>query len=160
MPTPRRAHVTDATVLGRLNGIVHGVHSDALPDVFKAPDAEAAAQSFGVQLGREDVVAFIAEVDGEAVGYALAEEQRRDETSSAMGSAVLYLHHLAVDPSVRLGGIGRALMASMDEEAQRRRLCEIRLDYWSFNDVARRFFTSLGYEPYQERARRRLDASN
>ena len=48
-------------------------------------------------------------------------------------------------------------MATVDEEARRRGVEEIRLDYWLFNSSARGFFGSLGYVPYSERARRPLD---
>jgi len=61
------------------------VHHEVLPDRFKGPDAVAAGVFFAAQLVRPEVVAFIAERDGEAVGYALAEELRRRARSRSLG---------------------------------------------------------------------------
>ena len=130
------------------------MHHEVLPDRFKGPDAVAAGVFFAAQLVRPEVVAFIAERDGEAVGYALAEELRGQESAFTFARSTLYLHHLAVLDTARHRGIGRLLMATVDEEARRRGVEEIRLDYWLFNSSARRFFGALGYVPYSERARR------
>lgn len=43
-------------------------------------------------------------------------------------------------------------MRVVEEEAARRQLDELHLDYWSFNDRVRRLFASLGYAPYNIRA--------
>jgi ribosomal protein S18 acetylase RimI-like enzyme len=48
-------------------------------------------------------------------------------------------------------------MAAVEAEARLRGINEIRLDFWTFNERAKHFFCSLGYEPYNERARLRLD---
>ncbi len=129
------------------------MHHEVLPDRFKGPDAVAAGVFFAAQLVRPEVVAFIAEQDGEAVGYALAEELRRQDSAFTFARSTLYLHHLAVVGAARHRGIGRLLVATVDEEARRRGVDETGLDYWLFNSPARGFFGSLGYVPYSERAR-------
>jgi len=85
------------------------------------------------------------------VGYALAEELHGQESAFTFARSTLYLHHLAVLDAARHRGIGRLLMATVDEEARRRGVEEIRLDYWLFNSPASRFFGALGYVPYSER---------
>jgi ribosomal protein S18 acetylase RimI-like enzyme len=57
---------------------------------------------------------------------------------------------------MEIPGIGRFLMQAVEREAAERGMDDIRLDYWTFNDGARKFFGALGYEPYNERARLRL----
>lgn len=136
-----------------LNGVVQQVHHDALPGQFKAPDAAAVRGFFDGCLGRPETVAFVAEDDRSAgpVGYVLAEEVRRPETPLTLPGAVMYLHHIAVVPAETRHGWGAALMRAVEDEAARRQLDEIRLDFWSFNDRAECFFAGLGYAPYNVR---------
>jgi len=150
----RTADPSEAALLARLNGVVQQVHHDALPRRFNNPDTDAAKPFFTAQLTRPEVVIFIAEKNGEALGYAMAEELRRPETAFTFAQSALYLHHLAVISAARHQGVGRLLVTILEDEGRRRAVEEIRLDYWSSNSSARRFFDALGYAPYNERARR------
>jgi ribosomal protein S18 acetylase RimI-like enzyme len=102
-------------------------------------------------------VAYVAEEEGGgAIGYVLGEELHRSDNAFTSAGSVLYIHHIAVDPAVRQRGCGRALVRAMEDEAQRRSIDDLRLDYWTFNEQARRFFSSLGFEPFNERVRKSL----
>lgn len=145
----RAAGPADAPILAELNGVVQQVHHDALPGQFKAPDPAAVRGFFDEHLARPETVAFLAEDDrSRPVGYVLAEEIRRPETPLKLPVAAMYLHHIAVTPGETGQGWGAALIGAVEDEAALRRLDEIRLDYWSFNVAAQRFFTRLGYLPY------------
>lgn len=150
----RRAGAGDAELLGRLNGVVQQVHHEALPQRFKSPDSAAATTALARQVARPEVVAFIAEDDAGALGYAVAEELRTQGTGLVVATSALYLHHLAVVDEGRRRGVGRLLVSTVEEEARWREVDEVRLDYWSFNEPAQRFFAAMGYEPYNVRARR------
>ncbi len=152
----RAAGPGDAVVLATLNAVVQRLHHEALPDEFKEPDQDGAAAFFAGQLVRREIAAFVADVDADAVGYAFAEELRRADNPFTFTRSALYVHHVAVVPGEQRRGAGRALMTAVDDEARRRGLDEVRLDYWSFNSRARRFFGSLGFQPFNERTRRAL----
>jgi ribosomal protein S18 acetylase RimI-like enzyme len=153
----RLATPSDAPILARLNGVVQQVHHEALPDQFKAPDPDAVEPFFAEQLARLEVVAYVAdEAGGGAVGYVLGEELHRSDSAFTASGSALYIHHIAVDPAVRHRGCGRALIHAIEDEAQRRGIENLRLDYWTFNEQAKRFFASLGFEPFNERARKAL----
>lgn len=154
----RAAGPADAPVLADLNGVVQQVHHDALPGQFKAPDAAAVRGFFDGCLGRAETVAFVAEDDRSTrpVGYVLAEEVRRPETPLKLAIAAMAVHHIVVVPAETRHGWGAALMRAVEDEAARRQLDEIRLDFWSFNDRAERFFAALGLRAIQ---RPRLEGS-
>ena len=155
----REAGAADVELLGRLNEVVQQVHHDALPRRFKSPDSAAATAALARQVARPEVVAFIAEDDAEALGYAVAEELRTPGTDLVVATSAVYLHHLAVVDAGRRRGVGRLLVSTVEEEARRRGVDEVRLDYWSFNEPAQRFFAALGYAPYNVRARRSVVCS-
>jgi len=153
----RRAVLSDSSVIASLNGAVQKLHHDAYPRQFKAPDAAAVEPHFTEQLRRDTVVAFVVEAANHApVGYVLAETLRRSEDGFLAATVALYVHHIAVLPTQRGAGHGRALMQAVEQEAKRQGIGEVRLDYWEFNENARRFFASLGYQPFNVRARKQL----
>ncbi len=154
----RAATSADAPVLAELNGVVQQVHHEALPGQFKAPDPDAVKDLFDVWLERAETLSFLAEDDssGRPVGYVLAEEVRRAETPLTLPGSVMYVHHIAVEPSATRHGWGRALMRAVEDEGTRRQLDEVRLDYWSFNDRAQSLFAALGYAPFNVRVAKAL----
>jgi GNAT superfamily N-acetyltransferase len=103
------------------------------------PDAVTQA-SFARLVAREDGQAgLVAEVDGTVVGFAHVIEHR---TSWTIGQS-LYLEDLFVNPDIRGGGVGRALIAAVYAEADARG-CE--RTYWiteEFNWVARRTYETV-----------------
>jgi ribosomal protein S18 acetylase RimI-like enzyme len=152
----RRASIDDAAALAALNEAVQVVHHQALPDEFLPPDSRAAEPFFAEQLAGVDVLAWIAEAGSQPVGYVLAQIIDRPANAFSSARSGLYVHHLAVLDDVRRHGVGRRLMEAVQQEACERGMDDIRLDYWTFNERAKKFFASLGYEPYNERARLRL----
>lgn len=150
----RRAGAADAPVLGDLNAGIQRLHATAMPDAFRQPDPAAAAEFFRRQAARDEVVMWLAETTGaqttgvqlpDPVGYLMAEETRRGGSAFTMPADVLYIHHIYVVESVRRGGVGRALIAAADAAARERGLSGLRLDYWSFNEAAGRFFAAQGF---------------
>ncbi|MEN0011819.1 MAG: GNAT family N-acetyltransferase [Solirubrobacteraceae bacterium] len=105
------------------------------------PD-EVTQASFARLVAREDGVAgLVAEVEGRVAGFAHVIEHR---TSWTLGTS-LYLEDLFVDPDIRGGGVGRALIAAVYAEADARG-CE--RTYWiteEFNWVARRTYETVAH---------------
>ncbi len=150
----RRASQPDVPVLAALSELVQQLHHAALPEEFKAPDARANVAFFTARLTEPSVTALLAESGADPVGYALTEQVRREESDFTVPRATLYVQHIAVIPAARRQGVGRRLMAAVDEEARRRGLDEVALDYWSFNTGAQQFYASLGFRAVMTHARR------
>jgi ribosomal protein S18 acetylase RimI-like enzyme len=149
----RLASAGAAEVIAALNEAVQSVHHNALPDEFLPPDPASSEPFFAEQLVRPEVLVWLAELDGNPVGYVLAECITRAANAFTAPLSAMYVHHLAVIGQARRSGVGRRLMQAVEVEARARGMDDIRLDYWSFNERARGFFATLGYEPYNERAR-------
>jgi len=149
----RTACPSDAQALGALNAVVQNLHHDALPQQFMAPDGSAGEAYLAERLAKPETVALVAEDrSGTAVGYVLGEVVDVPESALKWGGRVMHVQHIAVEPSEARRGWGTALMEAIEGEGARRGAGEVRLDYWSFNERARRFFTAIGYEPYNVRA--------
>lgn len=126
--------------------MVQGLHADSIPTMFKPPVPGDAIAFFTQALQRNEVVVFVAEVDGAPAGYLFAEETHRLPGAFTHASHALDVHHIAVDDVFRRMGLGRLLLAAAEEWARTRDLTELRLEHWAFNGGAHEFFSSLGFE--------------
>ena len=143
----RRASADDAALIYRF--IVELAEYEREPDAVEVTPAILAAQLAAEHPPFECV---IAEVDGEAVGFALFFETY----STWRGAAGLYLEDLYVTPSRRHQGHGRALLAHLAAIATRRGCARFEWSVLDWNEPAIRFYTSLGARPVHEWTRFRL----
>jgi len=76
------------------------------------------------------------------------------DTSEGLAGSVMcgsdghrgWLYYLAVSPSLRLGGIGRRLMACGEEWLQGRGVPKVQLMIRAGNESAQQFYEKLGYQ--------------
>jgi ribosomal protein S18 acetylase RimI-like enzyme len=88
------------------------------------------------KLTRDPELFLVAECGGRLVGALMgAWDGRRG-----------WLHHLAVDESVRRQGIGAALVQEVEGRIRARGCLKVNLLVYSANQGAREFYRSLGYD--------------
>ena len=148
----RRATAADADLVSVLNADVQAIHAAAFPQRFKSPGPETFPPPAAATLiARSGNLVFIAEADGEPVGYAYAEVIRRPETAFHHAHDLIYLHHISVTPNRRRRGVGAALLEAVRAAGQEMGIDLLTADVWSFNEDARAFFRRHGLTPYIER---------
>jgi ribosomal protein S18 acetylase RimI-like enzyme len=155
----RKATEQDVDVLRALNADVQALHAAALPWLFKPPRPDSAPWEVGGLLAQPENLFFIAEVDGEAAGYAYAQIREWPETSFTHAHDMIYLHHISVRPAHRRHGIGSALVGAVQAAAAEADVTLVALDVWTFNDEARAFFRRHGFAAYNERMWSRLNTT-
>lgn len=150
MMSVRRATAADAALIVRLNAPVQAVHVAAVPGLFKAAGALPLEAAQKIIAGASNHV-FIADVGGEAAGYAYAEVRREPETPLTFERTTLYLHHISVEPKFRRHGVGHALIEAVRGEAKAAGIALLTLAVWHFNEPARAFFAREGFSVFHER---------
>ena len=142
----RKAVAADLPALGRLGALLLRTHYDFDPQRFIAPgeDAEEGYAWFlGTQLRRADVAVFVAERDGEVLGYVYTAiephswKELRDEAG--------FIHDIVVDERGRRSGIASALMGHAIEWLRERGMPRVVLGTADRNQVAQRLFSALGF---------------
>lgn len=118
-------------------------HARATPDDFRA-------HLFGPNPAAEGLVA---EVDGEAVGFALF----FTTFSTFRGRPGLYLEDLFVRPEHRGLGVGKALLASVAKRAVERGCARLEWSVLDWNDPAIAFYVAAGARPMDEWTVYRVD---
>ena len=144
--TIRRATAADADALGRLGALLLRAHHDFDPLRFMAPgkNPEAGYGWFlNSQLGDEDVAVFVAERDGEVVGYIYAGLEPRSwkELRDACG----FIHDVAVREEGRRTGIASALIEAALAWLRSRGAPRVVLWTAEPNTPAQRLFDRLGF---------------
>ncbi|WP_432511046.1 GNAT family N-acetyltransferase [Kineococcus sp. SYSU DK001] len=152
----RRGTTEDAAAVTTLNAHVQRLHLQVAPGQFAPIDEVAPHDFFAERLASGDDLFWIAEMDSRTVGYLYAVEVHREANPFTTEQHTLYIHHLAVDPTLRRRGVGSALFAAAEEYATTHHLSGLRLDSWLFNEAAHAFFRRQGFEPFLARFARDL----
>ena len=84
--------------------------------------------------------AFLADVDGDSVGFAVFHHS----FSTFLARPGVYLEDLFVKPAHRRRGIGKALLERVAREAHARRCGRLEWSVLNWNEPAIRFYESLG----------------
>jgi len=144
--TIRRAGEQDLEAVGRLGARLLRDHHAFDPLRFMAPRGnteEGYAWFLGTQLQRDDAVVFVAERDGQVVGYVYAgiEPQSWKELREEAG----FIHDVYVDSDARRCGVATALLEAAAVWLAGRGMPRIVLWTAAPNDAARRLFERLGF---------------
>jgi ribosomal protein S18 acetylase RimI-like enzyme len=151
----RTATQADLDRLSSLSVGIQRLHTEGRPDLFRAPD-QAELRAFLAERLANGAIVLIADVDGAAAGYLLAEVNARPANPFRHASKSLYVHHIAVDSAAQRRGIGHELLDTAVAMARAEGVDAVRLDSWSFNRDAHTFFEAEGFEPLNVVFERRL----
>ncbi len=129
----------DAPAVHRLLCIIADLHKNGRPDMFPNLTSKYTEQEVALRLSKPDNGVFVADVNGEVVGYVFC-----DVIKEGNGNT-LYIDDLCVDPSVRRMGIGRLLIDKTREYAKEKNCDFLMLNVWEFNKNAVRFYEEYGF---------------
>lgn len=142
----RRAAVDDAGLLARLNVPVQQTHAEARPDFFKQPAVtDELIADYRNRLSDERTFAFIGELDGEPVGYILAQLSVHAENPYAYATRVMHVDQMSVNPEQRGRGYGDTLMCHIFDLAKSMGINKVTLSVWTFNQRAISFYERHGF---------------
>ncbi|HZR80095.1 MAG TPA: GNAT family N-acetyltransferase [Candidatus Binatia bacterium] len=142
----RPAKRGDREALGRLGALLVGTHHGFDRDRFMAPGADVErgyGWFLGTQLREDDAAVFVAEQDGEVVGYVYAGLEPRSwkELRDAAG----FVHDVVVDERARRSGVARALLERAIEWLRERGAPRVMLWTAEQNRGAQELFAELGF---------------
>ena len=148
----RKATATDGMLLSSLCMDVQTLHAEHHPEFFKMPQSDDFAMSFFNTLLADNVFhIFIAEEDGQALGYIVCKSMERVENPFTFAMRYLLIDQISVRPQVRGRGVGTALMKQAEVLAGELGVQKIWLDSWGFNIKAHAFFEGVGFVKFMHR---------
>ena len=132
----RSAELRDIPALGRLLYEVHKVHSDVRPDLFKAGARKYTDEQLEEILQSGERPVFVAEQDGQVVGYAFCIPKQFVGDRSMTDVRTLYIDDLCVDEAARGKHIGTKLYDFVLDFAKRQGYYNVTLNVWADNKAA------------------------
>lgn len=107
--------------------------------------SESVRRNLVAELRRRPWVITLLAVEGDQpVGLLIAMEG----FSTFKGQPLLNIHDVAVVPTMRSRGIGRALFAEAERVGRMRGCCKLTLEVLSGNNRAQQLYAALGFAPY------------
>lgn len=140
----RKAELRDIPALGRLLYEVHKVHSDVRPDLFKAGTRKYTDGQLEEILQSGERPVFVAEQDGQVVGYAFCIPKQFVGDRSMTDVRTLYIDDLCVDEAARGKHIGTKLYDFVLDFAKRQGYYNVTLNVWADNKAAVKFYEKIG----------------
>jgi ribosomal protein S18 acetylase RimI-like enzyme len=154
----RRATPADLALIGRLGALLVEEHYDFDPQRFLAArpgTPEGYASFIGTQLEDPDTAIFVADNNGDVIGYAYAAVEGYDYMALRGPAGVL--HDIIVDPEHRGQGIGRLLLEATLEFFKSCGVPRVVLSTAERNEAAQRLFASAGFRRTMIEMTRELD---
>lgn len=148
-PVIRRAKIGDYDVIGRLLAGLLAQHAAGRPDLFEhssGDERKYSEKEYSELLNDPNSAVFVAEADGETVGYLICKIITENKNPVLKNIKTLYLDDLCVAEDSRGKGAGKALMRAAEVYARENGFYNITLNVWEFNSSAREFYRHLGYE--------------
>jgi ribosomal protein S18 acetylase RimI-like enzyme len=154
----RQANSSDGFLLSSLCMDVQRLHAENQADIFKMPQSdEFAVVFFEEMLTDAKNSIFVAEENGEALGYIFCKLIERPETPFTLAMRYLLVDQISVRPTAQKKGVGTALIARALALGKELNVPRIQLDSWGFNSGAHAFFEKMGFEKFNYRFWRNLD---
>lgn len=136
---------SDLDLVARLAERLVLLHHAFDAERFFVPEkvAEGYAWWFGKELGRDEVVLLVAEVEGRVVGYVYARLEERDW--NMLLDAAGAIHDIWVDEASRGHGVARALMEAAIDALRAKGAPRVVLHAAAKNTGAQELFARLGF---------------
>ena len=149
--TIRRARLEDHDVLCRLYWEFHEFHARDLSDRVRSlgkledQDWTRLRGELTKIIERDDAAIFVAEMDGIIIGLAEVYVRQAEVNPQVVDCAHGYLQSLYVMTTMRRRGLGRQLVAVVEQWLKDKGASEVRLSAWAFVNGPQFFYERIGY---------------
>ena len=144
----RRAIISDIPKINDLLRQVLEVHANGRPDIFKRGTAKYSDEKLKTMLNSQNAPIYVAvDAQGKVVGYAFCQYRSIQDSPFIHDVKYCYIDDICVDKNVRGQGVGTSLFEYVKMQSKLDGYDEIRLNVWSLNESAIRFYQKLGFSP-------------
>ncbi|MDD4689455.1 MAG: GNAT family N-acetyltransferase [Eubacteriales bacterium] len=143
----RRAENRDLNGINNLLRQVLMVHHEGRPDIFKSYGKKYTDEQLISIIADDSSPIFVADDDGEIVGYAFCILQQYIGNSILTDIKTLYIDDLCVNENYRGKHIGKILYEYVSSYAKEFGCYNLTLNVWSCNENAMKFYEKMGLSP-------------
>ena len=148
--TLRSARADDYDAVFDLFSELQQLHVEALSSFFKPPSKNHHFRGFFDNvLATQRLHLTLALQARKPVGYVHFGVVKQPEDLHEQANSYVYIQQIIVSRSVRRSGIGSALLEHVKSFSRERGLTDVGIDFWVFNESARRCFEKAGFSTRQ-----------
>lgn len=125
-------------------------HHHWQPEQFRHRVLGLTAAIFQTWLSEADELHLVAQMDGNVIGYAMANRWRGTGAAFVYPRRGVFVGTIVIAPDQRRNGAGRALFVAVERWATDFNAEYIGLSVAAQNDAAKSFYTALGYDVESE----------
>ncbi|MBI9051644.1 MAG: GNAT family N-acetyltransferase [Anaerolineaceae bacterium] len=153
----RKATLDDYSAVCAVYEEIDAQHRDQLPHIFRKSDGTVREKEYFLGLiSDEQVGFFVAEVDGIIAGFGHVMLVNAHDFPILVPRQYAVVDCIAIKDGFQHHGIGKALMAEMQEWAVSKEASAIELNVYEFNRNAISFYEGLGYQTYSRKMNKKL----
>lgn len=145
----RFAEEKDLERVNELRAQVNDVHVKGRPDIFKPGFCQELKDVVYEMCNDENKNIIVAERDGVICGMVCVEYIIRPESPYNLERKFYHIVEVAVDEAFRRQGVASEIFEFIKKDAKERGLKRIELDVWGFNESAREFYESVGFQTFR-----------
>ncbi|ABU74725.1 MULTISPECIES: GNAT family N-acetyltransferase [Vibrio] len=142
----RPATPDDLNALFDLNKQINELHHLYAPQAFVAPSEEDRTFLINM-LADEERLFLVAEEGQQVLGFITATITQNETISFLIKDPICRIGTIVVDENQKSKGVGRALMAAVEQWARESGATQVRLEVMEFNHNAQQFYDKLGFVP-------------
>ncbi|ARR46936.1 MULTISPECIES: GNAT family N-acetyltransferase [Vibrio] len=142
----RPATPDDLNALFDLNKQINELHHLHAPQAFVAPSEEDRTFLINM-LADEERLFLVAEEGQQVLGFITATITQNETISFLIKDPICRIGTIVVDENQKSKGVGRALMATVEQWARESGAIQVRLEVMEFNRDAQQFYDRLGFIP-------------
>ena len=142
----RSATMQDYPALAAVGRESQELHHQAYPTIFQLDTEGFTPEHVRDLIEGEHTEVYVAEEDGQILGYAFLLIEQRASLDLFRSHAVAEITDIAVTARMRSRGVGRQLFAAAQTWASERGAERMELEVWEFNAGARSFYERLGMQ--------------
>ena len=142
----RPATSDDLNALFDLNKQINELHHLHAPQAFVAPSEEDRTFLINM-LADEERLFLVAEEGQQVLGFITATITQNETISFLIKDPICRIGTIVVDENQKSKGVGRALLATVEQWARESGASQVRLEVMEFNRDAQQFYDRLGFTP-------------
>lgn len=148
----RIARPNDIPAIQLLYRELDGHHVSVLPQYFQRVDADIRTdEAIAEWIDSDDKAYFLAEVNGEVVGFASITERMHPAQPMYRRHRYALIDNAVVAADYQAQGIGQALFDAATEWSRARGIVAVQVQVWNGNEGACKFYLRQGFRPVTTR---------
>jgi len=147
----RPATKDDFDVLFELFNELQITHYKTVPDFFKPASKDKVFYDYFDDVIENVDKHLVLAFDGNVpIGYVYYVISNLPDNVYRTGRQIIYINQIAISKNYRGKGYGKALIGHVKDVAKERKINQVGLDVWLFNEGAIKFFESQGFNAFNQ----------